>query len=319
MSSPNRILVTGADGFVGRYLLRTLRSAFPSAFLVACAREPVMVEADQTLPLDLLNTDSIADCLAEARADAVIHLAAATVVPESFADPGLTWRINVDGTLALAQMLMRTAPETLLLYISSAETYGLTFQRGVPLDEDSPFAPANPYAASKAAADLALGEMALRGLRVIRMRTANHTGPGQADALVVPAFAHQLARIEAGQQEPVLKVGALDRWRDFLDVRDVCAAYAAAVTHGPDLPHGTAFNIASGTPRRIGDVLDALIARIGLAVDIQTDAARLRPTDVVRAVGNPARAKAMLGWEPKIPWDETLDSVLDDWRKRVRA
>jgi len=319
MSSPNRILVTGADGFVGRYLLRALRSAFPSAFLVACAREPVMVAADQTLPLDLLSADSIAECLAEARADAVIHLAAATVVPESFADPGLTWRINVDGTLALAQMLMRTAPETLLLYISSAETYGLTFQRGVPLDEDAPFAPANPYAASKAAADLALGEMALRGLRVIRMRTANHTGPGQSDALVVPAFAHQLARIEAGQQEPVLKVGALDRWRDFLDVRDVCAAYAAALSHGPDLPPGTAFNIASGTPRRIGDVLDALIARIGLTVEIQTDAARLRPTDVVKAVGNPARAKAMLGWEPKIPWDETLDSVLADWRERVCA
>jgi GDP-4-dehydro-6-deoxy-D-mannose reductase len=319
MSSPSRILVTGADGFVGRYLLRALRSAFPSAFLVACAREPEMAEADQTLPLDLLNADSIADCLAEAQADAVVHLAAATVVPESFADPGLTWRINVDGTLALAQMMMRTAPETLLLYISSAETYGLTFQRGVPLDEDAPFAPANPYAASKAAADLALGEMALRGFRVIRMRTANHTGPGQSDALVVPAFAHQLARIEAGQQEPVLKVGALDRWRDFLDVRDVCAAYAAALSHGLDLPPGTAFNIASGIPRRIGDVLDALITRIGLTVDIQTDAARLRPTDVVRAVGNPARAKAMLGWEPKIPWDETLNSVLADWRRRVRA
>jgi GDP-4-dehydro-6-deoxy-D-mannose reductase len=319
MSSPNRILVTGADGFVGRFLLRTLRTAFPSAFLIACAREPVMVEADQTLPLDLLSTDSIADCLAEARADAIVHLAAATVVPESFADPRLTWRINVDGTLALAQMVMRTTPETLLLYISSAETYGLTFQRGVPLDEDAPFAPANPYAASKAAADLALGEMALRGLNVIRMRTANHTGPGQSDALVVPAFAHQLARIEAGQQEPVLRVGALDRWRDFLDVRDVCAAYAAALSHGQDLAPGTAFNIASGTPRRIGDLLDALIARIGLAVEIQTDATRLRPTDVVKAIGNPGRAKAMLGWEPKIPWDETLDSVLDDWRKRVRA
>jgi GDP-4-dehydro-6-deoxy-D-mannose reductase len=319
MSSPHRILVTGADGFVGRYLLRTLRAAFPSAFLIACAREPVMVEADQTLPLDLLSADSIADCLAEARADAIVHLAAATVVPESFADPGLTWRINVDGTLALAQTVMRTAPETLLLYISSAETYGLTFQRGVPLDEDAPFAPANPYAASKAAADLALGEMALRGLRTIRMRTANHTGPGQSDALVVPAFAHQLARIEAGQQEPVLRVGALDRWRDFLDVHDVCAAYAAALSHGADLAPGTAFNIASGTPRRIGDLLDALIARIGLTVEIQTDAARLRPTDVVTAIGNPARAKAMLGWEPKTPWDETLDSVLDDWRRRVRA
>ena len=319
MSNPNRILVTGADGFVGRYLLRTLRTAFPSAFLVACAREPVMVEADQTLPLDLLSRISIADCLGEARPDAVVHLAAATVVPESFADPGLTWRVNVDGTLALAQALMETTPQTLLLYISSAETYGLTFQRGVPLDEDAPFAPANPYASSKAAADLALGEMALRGLRVIRMRTANHTGPGQSEALVVPAFARQLARIEARQQEPVLEVGALDRWRDFLDVRDVCAAYAAALSHRSDLAAGTAFNIASGTPRRIGDILDALIARIGFDIEIHTDAARLRPTDVVSAVTSPARAKTMLGWAPKIPWDATLDSVLADWRQRVRS
>ena len=211
-------------------------------------------------------------------------------------------------------MLIETAPETLLLYVSSAETYGLTFQRGEPLDEDAPFAPANPYAASKAAADLALGEMALRGLRVIRMRTANHTGAGQSDALVVPAFARQIARIEAGRQEPVIKVGALDRWRDFLDVRDVCAAYAAALAH--DVAPGTAFNIASGTPRRIGDVLEALLARSAIAVEIRTDAARLRPTDVISAIGNPARAKAMLGWTPQIPWDETLDSVLADWRRR---
>jgi len=316
MNAPARILVTGADGFVGRHLLRTLRTAFPASVLIACAQAPDMVDADTTVPLDLLSADSIADCLTQAQADAIVHLAAATVVPESFADPGLTWRINVDGTLTLARMLMARAPETRLVFVSSAETYGLTFQRGEPLDEDAPFAPANPYAASKAATDLALGEIALRGLKVIRMRTANHTGPGQSDALVVPAFARQIARIEAGRQEPVIKVGALDRWRDFLDVRDVCAAYAAVLAH--EVAPGTAFNIASGTPRRIGDVLDALIARSTVPVEVKTDAARMRPTDVISAIGNPARAKAMLGWAPKIPLDETLDSVLADWRAREK-
>jgi len=316
VAAPNRILVTGADGFVGRHLLRTLRAAFPSAALIACAQTTGQPGADATLPLDLLSAESIADCLAEARADAVVHLAAATVVPESFADPSLTWRINVDGTLALARLLMTRMPATRLVFVSSAETYGLTFQRGVPLDEDAPFAPANPYAASKAAADLALGEMALRGLKVVRMRTANHTGAGQSDALVVPAFARQIARIEAGRQDPVIKVGALDRWRDFLDVRDVCAAYAAALTH--DVAPGTVFNIASGVPRRIGDVLDALIARSTVPVAVSTDAARLRPTDVVSAVTDPARARAALGWAPRIPWDETLDSVLADWRSREK-
>ena len=319
MSSPSRILVTGADGFVGRYLLRALRAAFPSTFLIACARDVVAGDADRTLQLDLLDADSIADCLHEAQPDAVIHLAAAAIVSESFADPGRTWRVNVDGTLALARTLMRAHPETLLVYISSAEAYGLTFQRGVALDEDAPFAPGNPYAASKAAADLALGEMALRGLSVIRMRPANHTGPGQSDALVVPAFAHQLARIEAGQQERVLRVGALDRWRDFLDVRDVCGAYAAVLGHADQLPNGIAFNIASGTPRRIGDMLDALIARVGFDIEVKTDTARLRPTDVVSATIDPSRAKALLDWAPQVGWDETLDSVLADWRKRVRA
>src|SRR5579859_476600 len=173
MNAPGRILVTGADGFVGRHLLRALRTAFPASVLIAGAQAPDLADADNTLPLDLLSTASIADCLTQARADAIVHLAAATVVPESFADPGLTWRVNVDGTLTLARMLMARAPETRLVFVSSAETYGLTFQRGEPLNEDAPFAPANPYAASKAAADLALGEMALRGLRVIRMRTAN--------------------------------------------------------------------------------------------------------------------------------------------------
>ncbi len=318
MTSPQRILVTGADGFVGRYLMPTLRSTFPSAVLIGCAVGPTVDHADRVLPLDLTDAASIKDCLHEAQPDAVIHLAAAAIVSQSFADPGGTWRVNVDGTLILAQALMQTLPQTQLVYISSAEAYGLTFQRGVPLDEDAPFAPANPYAASKAAADIALGEMGLRGLRVVRLRPANHTGPGQTDAFVVPAFARQLARIEAGQQEPVLRVGALDRWRDFLDVGDVCAAYAAALSHGASLPAGTALNIASGVPRRIGDILNALIARTGLSIEIVTDAARLRPTDVLTVTGNADRARTMLGWSPAIDWDTTLDSIIEDWRRRVR-
>ena len=319
MNQPPSLLVTGADGFVGRYLMPALRSVFPSAFLTACAVGSTVAHADRVLQLDLADPKSIKDCLREAQPDAVIHLAAAAIVSQSFADPGGTWRVNVDGTLVLAQSLMQTLPDALLVYISSIEVYGLTFQRGEPLDEDAPFAPANPYAASKAAADIALGEMGLRGLKVIRLRPVNHTGAGQSDAFVVPAFARQLARIEAGQQEPVLRVGALDRWRDLLDVRDVCAAYVGALGHGLSLPAGTALNIASGIPRRIGDILDALVARTGLNIEIVTDAARLRPTDVLTVTGNADRARAMLGWTPQIAWDETLDAIMADWRARVRA
>jgi len=313
---PQRILVTGASGFVGLHLIPALRAAFPSAALLAAAPDPVP-SADRTLPLELLDPQSIRDCVVEARADVVIHMAAEAFVANAFADPMRTWRVNVDGTLQLAHAIRETTPDAVLIYISSAEIYGLTFQTGAVLTEDAPLAPANPYAASKAAADLALGEMGLRGLKVIRLRPANHTGAGQSDKFVVPAFARQLARIEAGLQERKLKVGALDRWRDFLDVRDVCAAYAAVVAKGHELQPGVAINIGSGTPRRIGDILNALIARIGGSVEIQTDIGRLRPTDVMTAACDAGRARALLGWSPRIDWDTTLDDVLDDWRGRL--
>ncbi len=318
MPFPERILVTGASGFVGRTLVPALKAAAPAGTVIAAPDDRTVDGADLTLPLDLLDPASITACVEAARPDAVIHLAARASVAESFSDPWDTWRVNVDGTLMLAQALLRIAPEALLVFVSSAESYGLSFQRGVPLDEEAALAPANPYAASKAAADVALGEMGLRGLNVLRLRPVNHTGPGQTDTFVVPAFARQVARIEAGLQEPVVNVGALDRWRDFLDMRDVAAAYIAALARGSDLPGGMVINIASGMPKQIGDILDGLIARIGVAVEIRTDHARLRPTDIVSAVCNPARANSLLGWQPAINWEATLDTVLDDWRIRVR-
>jgi GDP-4-dehydro-6-deoxy-D-mannose reductase len=134
---------------------------------------------------------------------------------------------------------------------------------------------------------------------------------------VVSAFARQVALIEAGRQEPVMRVGALDRWRDFLDVRDVCAAYALALREADRLEPGTAFNIASGQARRIGDVLQALLGRSSVQVEIREDAARLRPTDVPRTVGDASRLRETLGWAPRIDWDTTLDTVLADWRTRA--
>ena len=319
MTDPGRILVTGADGFVGAFLLPALRAAFPAALIFACAERQSLPGADGVLPLDLLDPSSIADCINQARPDAVLHLAAQANIPQSFADPARTWQINVNGTLALAEALMATGPEALLVYISSSEAYGLTFETGVPLTEDAPFAPANPYAASKACADLLLGEMSGRGLNVVRLRPANHTGPGQRETFVVPAFARQIALIEAGRQEPLLKVGALDRWRDFLDVRDICAAYAAAMAKSSRLPPGTVLNISSGVPRRIGDILGGLIARSGRAIQVEVDQARLRPTDVLTATCNAGRAQRLLGWSPTVDWETSLDDVLADWRTRVAA
>ncbi|MFC7734869.1 NAD-dependent epimerase/dehydratase family protein [Roseomonas sp. GCM10028921] len=319
---PARILVTGAGGFVGRHLLPTLRAAFPEAVLIGTSRgtgEGRPAAVDEVLPLDLDRAETLPDAVSAARPDAVLHLAARADVGASFGDPLATWRTNLMGTVGLAEAVLRVAPHAPFVLASSGEIYGLAFRAGQPVAEDTAPVPANPYAASKAAADLALGEIALRGLRALRLRPFTHTGPGQTEGFVVSAFARQIARIEAGLQSPVLRTGALDRWRDFLDVRDVCAAYVAALARAAELEPGTPLNICSGTPRRIGDVLESLLRLSGLEVRVEPEAARMRPTDVERVLGNADRARAALGWAPAVPWEETLASVLADWRARVAA
>jgi GDP-4-dehydro-6-deoxy-D-mannose reductase len=151
----------------------------------------------------------------------------------------------------------------------------------------------------------------------VRLRLFNHTGPGQSDQFVLPAFARQIALIESARQAPPLRVGGLHSMRDFLDVRDVCGAYVRCLQCGPELGPGTVLNIASGVPRRIGDILDTLLKLAGLRTEVVTDAARLRGTEIVSARGDSSRARNLLGWAPEIPWQQTLADVLADWRLRV--
>jgi GDP-4-dehydro-6-deoxy-D-mannose reductase len=153
----------------------------------------------------------------------------------------------------------------------------------------------------------------------VRLRPFNHTGPGQTADFVVASFARQIARVAAGLQLPVLEVGNLDTWRDFLDVRDVCAAYVACIVRRDGLAPGTILNIASGQARRVGDVLTELAALAGVELTVNVDAARVRATDIRLASGDASRARALLGWSPCIPWTQTLQDVLDDWRRQVNA
>jgi GDP-4-dehydro-6-deoxy-D-mannose reductase len=314
------LLVTGAAGFVGRHLLALLRVRYPAAVLIAAVRPedgalPSLDVADKVVPFDLLKPAVSATLIAELRPDCLVHLAAQASVAASFADPLASWQANLMGTVALAEAVLRYSNHCRFVLASSAEIYGMSFGLGTPLDEDAPLYPANPYAASKAACDLAVGEMALRGLDAVRLRAFNQTGTGQSASFVIASFARQIARIEAGLQAPVMQVGALDRWRDFLDVRDVCAAYAAALE--AKSISGRVYNIASGTPRRIGDILAALIARSRTTPAVEVEPVRLRPTDVERIAGDSTRARHELGWAPVVPWDETLDTVLSDWRNRI--
>ncbi len=268
--------------------------------------------------MDFADADAVHSLVREVQPDACVHLAAVSTVQGARRDPDHAWRINLHGSLALATALLAHCPKCIFLYVSSSEVYGRSFRAGIALDEAAAPAPMNTYAATKAAADLALGAMVGEGLRVIRLRSFNHTGPGQSREFVVPAFARQVARIEAQLQPPVMTVGALDSQRDFLDVRDVCAAYVACLQRADGIEPGTVFNIASGTPRRIGDMLSQLLELAGVTAKLETGAALLRPSEIPIALGNAEAAHTALGWRPAIPWEQTLREVLQDWRERVR-
>ena len=303
MPAPRRILVTGSGGFVGAHLMPALAHAYPDAAIVGATA-------------DVTDREAVMGEIATAAPDAVIHLAAIAAIPAARQDPARAWHVNLHGTLHVASAVLAHAPGATLLFASTADLYGATFRSGVPIDETAMLAPLNTYAATKAAADLALGAMAAEGLRAIRMRPFNHTGPGQTDAFVVAAFAQQVARIAAGLQPPVLQVGDLSPLRDFLDVRDVCAAYAQVLA--ADLTPGAILNVASGQSRRIGDVLRDLLHAAGVTADIQTDPARLRPSDIPIAAGDAGRLRA-LGWAPAVPWAQTVADTLAYWRHKIAA
>ncbi|MBO1360865.1 GDP-mannose 4,6-dehydratase [Acetobacter sacchari] len=300
-----RVLITGARGFVGKHLQSMLAKERPDCTVL-------------TPSFDVTDRQAVFDAVEAVQPQICFHLAAVSSIGQARSEPDLAWRVNLGGVLNVADALKSAAPEALLVFTSTSEAYGDSFRGGAPLDETAALAPGNTYSATKSAADLALGALANDGLRVVRMRPFNHTGAGQTDSFVVPAFARQIARIEAGRQEPLISVGNLSAERDFLDVRDICAAYASCLTHGATLPKGAILNLCSGQTRSIRSILDDLLRLSGVAAKVEIAADKLRPVDLPRAAGSSARAAELLGWRPRIAWDDTLRSVLDDWRRRVR-
>ncbi|SDR61084.1 GDP-4-dehydro-6-deoxy-D-mannose reductase [Rhizobiales bacterium GAS191] len=311
----SRILVTGANGFVGPQLLARLSGAFPEAKILGTGFKGGALPPGG-MELDIRDAQAVDRAIASVSPDGVVHLAAISQVQQAQQSPRATFDVNFGGTLNIAEAMRRHVPQARLLFVSSSEVYGGSFRSAsAPIDETVPLDPMNSYAASKAAADLLIGQMAHQGLQAIRLRPFNHTGPGQNDRFVVASFVAQIVGIERGDQEPVLRVGNLDAQRDFLDARDIVTAYAQAMA-ASDLTNGTVLNIASGRARRIGDILEDLLKRARVAIRILVDPARLRAVEIPVAVGDAGRARALLDWAPNIPFEQTLDEMLDAQRAK---
>lgn len=303
-----RALVTGATGFVGRYLVASLQSAGHD---VAGCAGPNDRPAGY-LPFDLENYETMRAALDASRPDVIFHLAAQTFVPESLAAPFDTYRSNALGTALLSRAAREYAasgaPKPRIVFASSAEIYGVRTPGDFPLREISEPRPANPYAASKAAAEaFLLGEARSLGLDVVVARAFNHIGPGQNERFVVPAFAGQLAKIARGAP-PLLMVGNLEAARDFLDVRDVVAAYAALASNGAS---GEIYNVCSESAIAIRDVLRELVTIARVPVEIREDPARMRPSDVPLFVGSAAKLRERTGWSPAIPLRTSLREIYE--------
>lgn len=307
-----RALVIGAQGFVGKHLVPFLRSQ--GDVVLEATREK---DGAGSFGLDVVDRDAAVRVIAEAQPDVVYHLAAMSFVPDSQARPLAAFQVNCQGALNVLEGVRRAPGEPRVIFVSTGEVYGLVRPEEVPVVEDQPLDPRNPYAGAKAAL-----ELTLRGLRGIPAtpdfviaRSFNHTGPGQSPLFVCSDFARQVARVEAGLAEPVIKVGNLEARRDFCDVRDVVRAYRLLAEHGES---GQVYNVASGQHRAIRDVLDYLRSRVSAEIRVEVDPSRLRPSDMPVFAGDVSRLRDCTGWEPRFAFEETLDDLLASWRDAIR-
>jgi GDP-4-dehydro-6-deoxy-D-mannose reductase len=308
-----RALVTGAKGFVGRYLLDALRAEGAHTF--ACGGPNDRDEYDRTI--DVRDERTLQNALETFRPTVIFHLAAQTFVPESVRAPIETYEINAMGTARLAHAVRGYAADSpvRIVFASSAEAYGPRDPSEYPLHERLDLRPGNPYGASKAAAEaILLGEARSYGTDVVIARAFNHVGAGQREEFVVASLAAQLARIAAGGP-PQLLAGNLSAARDFLDVRDVAAAYIALARGGE---RGEVYNVCSGRAVTIADVLRELIAIARVPVEVREDPKRVRSADISLSVGSPAKLRARTGWVPQIPLPRSLRDIYEAARAAVQ-
>jgi GDP-4-dehydro-6-deoxy-D-mannose reductase len=286
-------LVTGAGGFVGRHLLTELGDA------------AVPTEADVTDPA------AIAQALTEAKPRAVVHLAALSSVADSWGTTAEVWRVNVLGTVTLLQAVKLVSPEARVLFASTGQVYGIAQESPTP--ESAAIAPISPYAASKAAAEIAAAQAREDGLDVVIARAFQHEGPGRDERFAIGSWTRQIAELET-TGGGALKVGDLSAQRDITDVRDVVRAYRALLDRS--VPR-EAYNVSSGSVVSMQEIVERLVAIAQVPVTIEVDPRRSRPTDLPVVCGDASKLIAATGWQPRIPLDQTLADALEHARAAV--
>jgi len=315
-----KALITGSGGFAGGHLAEYLlqHTDWEVAGLDLVAGRPAAWRDKMTQRVGDILTDlaQLQAFFAEIRPDYVFHLAAQAFVPSSWADPWSTLANNIRGQLnvLLAAISLGTMPRVLV--IGSAEEYGAVTSADLPIDEETPLRPTSPYAVSKVTQD-ALGYQyyASHRLPVIRVRPFNHIGPAQSPAFVTSDFAKQVAEAEAGQREPILRVGNVEVRRDFSDVRDIVRGYHLALTRGEP---GEVYNLGAERSYSIRQVLDILLSLSRVKMTVEQDPKRLRPAEIPDLVADCARIRAKTGWKATIPVEQSLYDVLEYWRGQVR-
>ncbi len=315
-----KALITGVGGFVGGHLVRHLLEQGDTTIIGAVYLPPedhpdLVSTGIELHHIDLIDEDAVEHLLRRTQPDHIYHLAAQSFVPESFDDPWGTLENNIRSQLNLILSLIKLGLGARLLVVGTSEVYGPVTEDEIPIDEDQPLRPPSPYSVSKVAQDMLGLQYAIsHHLDIVRVRPFNQIGPGQSKRFVAPAFASQIAAVEAGQQAPMIHVGNLEAKRDFTDVRDMVRAYRLVMARGEA---GAVYNIGSGEAHSVRELLDVLLDHSPAPVEVRTDPARLRPVEVPIFVCNPARMRQATGWQPTFTFEQTLIDVLEDWRQRV--
>ncbi|MDF2667934.1 MAG: NAD-dependent epimerase/dehydratase [Paenibacillus sp.] len=314
-----KALVTGISGFVGSHMAEFLLENNVEVTGTIRHRSRMdhikHLKDIQLTECELRDPFSVEHLIQEAKPDLIFHLAAQSFVPTSWNSPMDTIHNNIAGQVNILEAVRRFELDCKIQLACSSEEYGHVEPDEVPIKETNPLRPLSPYAVSKVCQEY-LGYQYFKsyGLHIIPTRTFNHTGPRRGENFVTSNFSKQIAEIEKGKKDPVLHVGNLEAKRDFTDVRDVVRAYWLALEKGTA---GETYNIASGKCYTIQEMLDLLLSFSSIKIEVKEDPARLRPSDVEILLGDYTMFHQKTGWKPEIPFEQTMEDLLNYWRARV--